>query len=87
MDHNNNKYMAVDKGENNKKHLHMLIQFENLEANKNPRDTLSRAINKYHPDSVLKHALVVNKTYNLEWYDEYLRMESDCEDVEGTLRP
>lgn len=77
----NNKYVVIEKGTSGQRHLHMLIQFEKPKQKKDLRDVLSRIIKKYHEDSILKFALVINSCYDMNWYDEYLRKEQDVEHV------
>lgn len=77
----NNKYVVIEKGTSGQRHLHMLIQFEKPKQKKDLRDVLSRIIKKYHGDSILKFALVINSCYDMNWYDEYLRKEQDVEHV------
>ena len=78
----NNKYVVVEKGTSGQRHVHMLLQFDKPKQKKDLRDVISRVIKKYHPDSILKYALVINTCYNMDWYDEYLRKEADVDNVD-----
>lgn len=78
---NNNKFVVIEHGESGKRHLHMLLQFDQPKSKKNLRDTLWRQLIKHHPRSSPRNGLVVNTAYNMVWYTEYLRKEEDCVNV------
>jgi len=83
----NNKFVVIEHGQSGKKYLHMLILFDQLKQKSDLRNVLLRNIKKYHPECDKKvngenPALVVSTAYNLNWFNEYLRKEDDCIDVD-----
>lgn len=77
-----NKYVVIETGQSGKKHLHALIQFDQIKEVKSIKDVVWRNMRKYHDTSIQKYAVVINVCYNMLWYDEYLRKEDDVENVD-----
>ena len=76
-----NKYIVCERGQNGQRHLHMLIEFKEKREKRNVRKPIMDKVKKFHPE-IHSKAVVVNTAYDMSWYDEYLRKEEDCENVD-----
>jgi len=77
-----NRYIVLEHGTSGKRHLHALLQYPEPRKSKNIADILWRVVKKHHPQSLQKCAVVINACFNLDWYEEYVRKEEDCIDVD-----
>lgn len=72
-------YVVSEHGKSGKLHLHATLAYDtHIEKKKLQANTLTRILHKYgHPDAKGGIALKVTVQYNHDWYDAYLKKETD----------
>lgn len=75
------KFVVLERGNSNRLHLHALLHSDEPRHKRNIQTVVAKIVKRCHPDSNSR-AVMVNVCSDTEWYDEYLRKESDHVDVD-----
>ena len=73
-------YGVAEHGNTGKRHLHFCMCSMRARQSSSLHDDIwKRHVRPYHKDSIGHKAVLVTVMYNHEWYNEYLKKESDVE--------
>jgi len=71
-------FVVTEHGSSGKLHLHAVILYKEPRSSKKLHENFwLRYVKDYHPDSIPKYAVKVQVCPGNDWFDEYLRKETD----------
>lgn len=81
-------YVVIEHGSAGKRHLHAVLVFKESRLGKKLHENLwDRHVKPFHPDSIGKYAVKVQVCPGNDWYNTYLKKESDVEVLSANYNP